>query len=308
MNVLVTGGAGFIGSHLVDALISRGDRVVVIDDFSSGSKSNLPFSDRLEVIEFRLGDTVPAEMESGAFDAVVHLAGWPSVASSWTAAVEAHNRNLASTVALIDASSRFGIPRFIFASSAAVYGVPHILPIPEMSTCQPLSPYGLQKLTGEKYLELFSRQTGLCGISLRLFNVYGPRQRPDSAYSGAISIFAEAITKGETLTVYGDGAQTRDFVFVSDVVDAICAALSMPLKRGEALSLNIGTGVRSSLLDVIDALRSAFEVDASCVRYKENRSGDILHSQPDIKAAISRLGFRPKYSLSAGLRALVKAM
>ncbi len=218
MHVLVTGGAGFIGSHLVDALIARGDRVTVLDDFSTGSKSNLPISDRLTVLEFRLGRTLPPELEGNGFDAVVHLAGLPSVSASWEKPMEAHDRNLSATLALLDALPRLGNPRFVFASSAAVYGLPVTLPIPESAPCAPLSPYGMQKRASEQYMELFARQLGFCGVALRFFNVYGPRQRPDSAYSGVISIFADAIKRGEPLTIYGDGSQTRDFVFVADVV------------------------------------------------------------------------------------------
>lgn len=308
MHVLITGGAGFIGSHLVDALLRRGDQVTVVDDFSSGSRSNLPSSNRLDVIEFTLGEKVPPVLEAGGLDAVVHLAGLPSVVSSWSAALEAHQRNLTSTVALVNAASRLSIPRFIFASSAAVYGQPQVLPIAETSLCRPLSPYGLQKLTSEKYIELFSKERGLGGISLRLFNVYGPRQRPDSAYSGAISIFAEAIRQGKKITIFGDGSQTRDFVFVSDVVGAICASLNVSMTPGESLSLNVGTGMRRSLLDVIDALAAASEKPAPEIVLAESRAGDIPHSQPDISAAIQRLGFQPKTSLEAGLRALVETL
>ena len=308
MHVLVTGGAGFIGSHLVDALVARGDQVMVVDDFSSGSESNLPVSDRLEVVKFRLSDELPDEMQQHVFDAVVHLAGLPSVSASWRNAAEAHDRNLTATLSLIDAAIAMGIPRFIFASSAAVYGLPSFLPIPEVATCRPLSPYGLQKLASEQYLELFARERGLCGVPLRLFNVYGPRQRPDSAYSGAISIFAEAIKKGAPITVYGDGSQTRDFVFVTDVVHAICGALDVSMKSGDVLTLNIGTGVRSSLLDLIEALRCAFGIEQPEIKYEEPRSGDIPHSQPDIAAATRALGFSPRYSLHDGLRALVKTV
>ena len=308
MYVLVTGGAGFIGSHLVDALIGRGDQVLVIDDFSSGSKSNLCVSGRLEVVEFRLGNALPPELRPNIFDAVVHLAGLPSVSASWKKALEAHDRNLTGTLSLIAACSTLKIPRFIFASSAAVYGLPGILPIPENAPCKPLSPYGLQKRASENYLELFARQDGLCGISLRFFNVYGPRQRPDSAYSGVISIFAEAIKKAQPLTIYGDGSQTRDFIFVADVVKAICGALSLPMESGETRMFNIGTGVRSSLLDVIAALRSAVGGEKPEIRCEPTRFGDISHSQPDVNSAMKAFGLQAPRSLTDGLRALIEAL
>lgn len=304
MQVLVTGGAGFIGSHLVDALIERGDQVTVIDDFSSGSKSNLRVSDRLTVKEFRLGRKIPADLPEGVFDAVVHLAGLPSVTASWADAAEAHERNLSATVSLLEACSTLAIPRFIFASSAAVYGLPVSLPVHETADCRPLSPYGLQKLTCEKYLELFAKQHGLCGIALRLFNVYGPRQRPDSSYSGAISIFSETLRRGEALTVYGDGTQTRDFVFVADVVEAMCAALTVPMKPGATLTLNIGTGVRSSLLELIETLSRVSGREMPAINFEKGRAGDIPHSQPDIAAATEHLNFCPRFSLADGLRAL----
>jgi UDP-glucose 4-epimerase len=308
MHVLVTGGAGFIGSHLVEALLSRGDVVVVVDDFSSGSKNNLPASDRLRVIKFQLGLDFPPDIGKSTFDAVVHLAGLPSVSASWERPTEAHERNLTTTISLVGLCCQLKIPRFVFASSAAVYGLPLTLPIPETAHCRPLSPYGLQKLAGEKYLELFCGQKGLSGIALRLFNVYGPRQQPDSAYSGVISIFAEAFKKKKPLKLYGDGKQTRDFVFVSDVVDAICASLDVPMPGGHSLTLNIGTGIRSSLLDVIAALRCSFLERAPNVIHAEAQAGDIPHSQPDISAAIRELGIRPRLSLEKGLRLLLDSL
>jgi UDP-glucose 4-epimerase len=308
MHVLVSGGAGFIGSHLVEALLGRGDTVVVIDDFSSGTKDNLPAADGLQVIEFRLGQDFPRDIGESVVDAVVHLAGLPSVSASWERPAEAHERNLTTMISLIGLCGRWKFPRFVFASSAAVYGLPLTLPIPETAPCRPLSPYGLQKLAGEKYLELFCEQKGLSGVALRLFNVYGPRQPPDSAYSGVISIFAEAFKEKKPVKLFGDGTQTRDFVFVADVVDAILASLDIPMRSGHSLTLNIGTGIRSSLLDVIAALQCRFPDTTPEIVHAEARAGDIPHSQPDISAAVRELGIRPRVMLKEGLQLLVDSI
>ncbi|CAN5377186.1 hypothetical protein BH20VER3_BH20VER3_02620 [soil metagenome] len=222
--------------------------------------------------------------------------------------MDAHDRTLTATVALIALCERLEIPRFVFASSAAVYGRPAHLPITEDARCQPLSPYGLQKLAGEKYLELFALHHGFTAINLRFFNVYGPRQQPGSAYSGVISIFAEALRKGERLQIFGDGSQTRDFIFVADVVDAVCAAIEAPLPNGHSRVLNIGTGGSTSLLALVEALQSGFATRPPEITFAPARAGDILHSQPDISAARKFLGFAPKWGIQDGLRRLAESL
>lgn len=304
MHVLVTGGAGFIGSHLIDALLRRGDSVVVVDDFSSGSRDNLPAHQLLRTIEFQLGKEVPDDLGPKPIDAIVHLAGSPSVALSWQDPVEAHDRTLTTTVSLLHLVRRLNIPRFIFASSAAVYGPPAALPITEEMPCHPSSPYGLQKLVGEKYVELFAGEVGFSAVVLRLFNVFGPRQAPSSPYSGVISKFVEAFRFRRPITVFGDGLQTRDLIYVADVVAYICSALDLSIEPGETLRFNIGTGSRRSLLEIIAILQKRF-ADKTVVFYEPARAGDILHSQSDNSAAMRDLGISPIYSLEQGLDSLL---
>jgi len=305
VHLLVTGGAGFIGSHLVATLLRRKNSIVVVDDLSSGSSAALPRSSELQLIKFRLGHSVPEELSSHEFDAIIHLAGQSSVRLSWEDPLEAHDRNLTATVSLLEFCGRNKIPRFIFASSAAVYGTPETLPICENSLCSPLSPYGLQKLACEHYLQSFGRHYGFSGIALRLFNVYGPRQQPNS--SEVISTFLRAIKDRRPLIVEGDGTQTRDFIFVDDVVAAIWAAVDANCRDGATEVLNIGTGISHSILEVAKTLLASTEAPNN-LQFVPSRSGDISHSRADISAARSHLGFEPQVSLDQGLEKLVRAV
>lgn len=304
MHLLVTGGAGFIGSHLATALLRRGDSAVIVDDLSFGSTQGLPHSPGLKLIRFRLGQTVPDELGSHEFDAIIHLAGQSSVRLSWEDPLEAHDRNVTATVSLLEFCGKNKIPRFILASSAAVYGTPESLPIGENSLCSPLSPYGLQKLACEHYLKSFSRHYGFSGIALRLFNVYGPRQQPNS--SEVISTFLRAIKQRRPMIVEGDGTQTRDFIFVDDVVWAISSSVDIKCTDGSTQIFNIGTGTSHSVLEVAQTLLAGAD-SPNELQFVPNRSGDISHSQADITAARSVLGFEPQWSLSQGLETLMRS-
>ena len=305
MGSLITGGAGFIGSHFVDLLLGLGDEVVIVDDLSGGRVDNLPAHRSVEFVEknFRICD---ARDFAGRFDAIVHLAAQPSVATSWEQPMQAHESNLSLTLHAITLASELRIKRIVFASSAAVYGKATEVPTKESSQTSPSSPYGLQKLTSERYGQLFAGSLGLSFVGLRFFNVFGPRQSPSSPYSGVISQFLAAMQKGLSVNITGDGEQTRDFIYVKDVAAALQAAVTRIPNEIRWLVLNIGTGVPTSILKLDrEMTRFFFHADKvptllPCVL------GDIRHSTACITAATEVLGFCPRYSLQDGLAELVQ--
>ena len=305
MRLLITGGAGFIGSHFVDLLLGLGDEVVIVDDLSGGRVDNLPAHRSVEFVEknFR---TCDARDFAGRFDAIVHLAAQPSVATSWEQPMQAHESNLSLTLHAITLASELRIKRIVFASSAAVYGKATEVPTKESSQTSPSSPYGLQKLTSERYGQLFAGSLGLSFVGLRFFNVFGPRQSPSSPYSGVISQFLAAMQKGLSVNINGDGEQTRDFIYVKDVAAALQAAVTRIPNEIRWLVLNIGTGVPTSILKLHrEMTRFFFHADKvptllPCVL------GDIRHSTACITAATEVLGFCPRYSLQDGLAELVQ--
>ncbi|MEJ2359632.1 MAG: NAD-dependent epimerase/dehydratase family protein [Deinococcales bacterium] len=280
MRITVTGGAGFIGSHLVDRLLAGGHHVVVLDDFSTGHRSNLPIDHpRLRVLEGDAADPRAAAAATDGSKAVYHLAAVASVQASMEEPVRTHRANLIATLIMLEAASGAGAQRFVYASSAAVYGDARELPIREDAPKQPLSPYAADKLAGEHYLAHYLRTGRIGGVAFRFFNVFGPRQDPGSPYSGVISIFLDRARAGEPVTVFGDGEQTRDFVYVQDVVDQLVAALDAPLSD-ELASLNLGTGRAASLLELLAALREL--LGPIEVRHGPERPGDIRHSLADV--------------------------
>ena len=241
MRLLVTGGAGFIGSHFVDLVVSLGGQVVVVDDLSSGAVDNFAGHRSIEFVKKNF-QTCEAWDFAGSFDAIVHLAALPSVATSWEQPMQAHELNLSLTLHAITLTSELRVKRIVFASSAAVYGETKEVPTKESSQTSPSSPYGLQKLTSERYGELFARARGLSFVGLRFFKVYGPRQSQSSPYSGVISKFLAAMGKGLPVNITGDGEQTRDFIYVKDAAAALRAAVTKIPKETPWLVLNIGTG------------------------------------------------------------------
>jgi len=302
MKVLVTGGAGFIGSHSVEALLAAGAHVVVLDDFSTGKRGNLPSEHpRLEV---RTGDIRDAGAVAAALQGathVLHLAAQVSVRASVDDPVDSSTRNVSGFLTVIDGARRAGVKRVVYASSAAVYGVPAQLPLDEAAPCLPLSPYGLEKLVDDQYAALFSTLYGRSLLGLRYFNVYGPRQDPASPYAGVISRFAAQLAAGAPLTVFGDGQQTRDFVFVKDVARANVAALQCD--HGGVV--NVGTGERVSLLELIAALgRCAGRTPQ--VRFDPPAPGDIRDSAMTPARMREVLGFVPSTTLDEGLNALLR--
>ncbi len=303
---LVTGGAGFIGSHLVRKMLSDGVRVTVIDNFSTGRRENLSAHPQLKIIEKDIALCSERDLPD-VFDGIAHLAGAPSVHYSWEKPAESHHNNLTATLHVIDLCRKLRIPRMILASSASVYGDSTVLPIGEDGNTTPLSPYGLQKLFSEKYMEIFSLRYGFNAIALRLFNVYGPFQDPKSPYSGVISIFREHIKSGKTLTVYGSGKQTRDYVYVEDVADAFVRSLSLKISGGSFTAVNIANGNGVSLLDLIQTLSEVYPAWPRSIQHAQARPGDILHSVADVGRAHRLLGWTSHHTLLSGLGRMLES-
>lgn len=297
MRALVTGGAGFIGSHLVRALLAQGFQVRVLDNFSTGRRENLDGL-AVEVIEADLRDAGAVRRAVQDVDWVFHLAAFISVPQSLEDPETCFAVNVGGTATLLEACRRAGVRRVVFASSTAVYGEPSLFPTPEEAPLAPLSPYALSKQIGEQYMRFYWRLFGLPTVSLRYYNVYGPRQRPDSPYAAAIPLFAHRLLRGEPLTVYGDGKQSRDFIFVEDVVRANLLAAASAVNGEE---LNVCTGVETSVLDLVQAL-AAYADRAPEVHFAPPRPGDIYRSLGDSSKAERLIGFRAQVPLEQGLR------
>jgi UDP-glucose 4-epimerase len=305
MHTVVTGGAGFIGSHVVEQLLADGHQVTVVDNWVSGKRENLPRHRQLKI----LSDNVlgwNAQDFHQPVDSVVHLAATPSVFSSWEAPMATHKNNLSTVVSVLQLCHKLKASRLVFASSAAVYGNPVQLPIAETHPTLPISPYGLQKLTAERYIQLFAEAMEISAVSLRFFNVFGPRQRPDSHYAGVISILTRLMAENQPITLYGDGWQTRDFIYVKDVAGAIATALTVPLATGQCLTCNVGTGQSTTLIDLVDTLANCFPRWQHALRFSPARPGDIQHSTAQITILSEQLGFSPQWSLRDGLTRLVQ--
>jgi UDP-glucose 4-epimerase len=301
MHFLITGGLGFIGSHLVEQLLSDDHEITIVDDLSSGRRENVPASDRVKLIIKDVLDLDATNLGS-PIQGAVHLAAIPSVNSSWTQSRLSHDSNLTATLRMLELCIALKIPRLVFASSAAVYGEPGSVPIDENHSTRPISPYGLQKLASEDYGRLFAGRASFSFVALRLFNVYGPRQVADSPYSGVISRFSEAARTGRPATIYGDGSHTRDFVFVKDVAAAFEAALTRDSKSKDTLVCNIGTGKATSIHALADHMGKFSRSGSLRVSNEPLPSGDITHSCANIAAARRYLGYEPRCSLEEGLR------
>ncbi len=306
MKILITGGAGFIGSHLVDRIVAMGDQVRVLDDLSTGKRENLARAGN--AVEFVEGDiqergTVMRCMRG--MDTVVHLAAIASVQASIDDPVRTHQVNFDWRLHLLEASLRAGVKRFMYACSAAVYGDTASIPVSEDAAPNPLSPYAVDKLTGEYYLLYYHRKYHLPATSLRFFNVYGPRQDPSSPYSGVISIFVDRLQRNQPVTVFGDGAQTRDFVYVADLAELLARAAHGSEGVGEVL--NVGTGMRHSLLELLDHLEklSGKKIER---RYEPPRLGDIQHSCADISRLKRVFGNAPATPFHQGLGKLLESL
>ncbi len=302
---LITGGCGFIGSHIAEALVNDGEDVVIFDNLSSGYEHNIAhIKDKVTFIN---GDVRDIEALRNAMRGVTHVfheAALVSVFESVEKPYENHEINLTGTLNVLTAASEVKAKRLVVASSAAIYGNDPTLPKTETMVPQPESPYALAKITKEYYLSIFNKLYGLETISLRYFNVFGPRQDPISMYSGVISKFVDVISAGKDPTVFGDGLQTRDFVFVKDVVQANILAINAPSEIC-GNSFNVGTGKQTSLLQLLDSLKNITGNDFT-VNFKEARAGDIKHSVSDISKAVKLLGYKPEYDIQTGLQQLLE--
>jgi UDP-glucose 4-epimerase len=305
MRVLVTGGAGFIGSHLVDALVARGDEVVVLDDLSTGRRENLAAAGaaaRLIVGSVDDLDTVRAAVEGCAL--VYHEAAVASVQRTVEAPTQTQRTNLAGTLNVLEAARGTGVRRVVFAGSAAVYGDTETMPLVESQTPRPMSPYAIEKLASEQYMGVWSALYGLETVTLRYFNVFGPRQDPGSPYSGVISIFVDRLITGRVPTIFGDGKQTRDFVYVEDVVRANLLAGTADARTVAGRDFNVARGEATDLNALYSMLAEVCGVSAP-VGYAPARAGDIRHSLANIGALRETLGYTPQVPVAEGLARLV---
>lgn len=323
---LVTGGAGFIGSHLVEELLHRGHHVRVVDNLSTGKHENVTaavaasvaagieqaltansagagaFGHTVDFIEGDLANLDVARAAVNGVDYVLHQAAQPSVPRSVEDPLRAHRANVEATVNLLVAARDARVKRLVFAGSSSVYGDQPELPKHEEMETRPQSPYALQKLIGEQYLQLFSKLYGLETVTIRYFNVFGPRQDPSSPYSGVISLFIKAVLANERPTIHGDGGQTRDFTYIANVVDGVLRATEAPGISGEVI--NVATNGRVSLNRLLTGIK---EVVGSSVEpiYGPTRAGDVRDSQADIRKAERLLGYKPTVTFEEGLRRTV---
>jgi UDP-glucose 4-epimerase len=301
---LVTGGAGFIGSNIVKELLNRGHFVRVIDNFSTGKKENLEeFGDKIEVIngDIRYLNTLLEVMEG--IDYVFHEAALPSVPRSVSTPLETNDVNINGTLNVLFAAKEKGIKRVVFAGSSSAYGESKVLPKVETMTPSPLSPYAVNKLTGEYYCQVFNRVYGLETVVLRYFNVFGPKQDPTSYYSAVIPKFIKLIQQGKSPMIFGDGEQSRDFSFIENVVSANLLASKAPKAAGEVF--NVACGERITLNELTEEMKKILNSDVE-ILHSEDRVGDIKHSLADINKAKDLLGYEVKVNVLEGLKKTIE--
>ncbi len=297
---LVTGGAGFIGGHLAESLARDGVAVRVLDDFSTGSPANLTaIADRVEIVRGTITDESTVRQAMRGVDTVYHLAARASVPRSVAHPWDSHEINAGGTLRLLIAARDAGVKRFVYSSSSSAYGETPKLPKQESDPVAPLSPYAVSKLAGEHYCTAFARCYGMRTISLRYFNVFGPRQDPHGPYAAVIPAFLSRMTAGERPLIYGDGEQSRDFCFIENVVQANRLAAQSESASGQ--TVNIACGERTTLNEIVrvvnELLGTRLEAD-----YRERRAGDVKHSLADISAARKLIGYEPRVMFPEGLR------
>jgi nucleoside-diphosphate-sugar epimerase len=299
---LVTGGAGFIGSHLAEELLRRGENVRVVDSLITGKRQNLAHLRDVEFVHADLADLDVARRAVAGIDYVLHQAAIPSVPRSVEDPLTSNRANIDASLNLLVAARDAGVRRLVYAGSSSAYGDAPTLPKVETMGTAPLSPYALQKLVVEQYAQMFTRLYGLETVTIRYFNVFGPRQDPSSPYSGVISLFISALCEGRAPTIYGDGEHTRDFTYVANVVDGVLRACHAPEASGEVI--NVATGGRVSLNQLFRALRALVGAKVE-PKYAAPRVGDVRDSQADISKARRLLGYEPLVSFEEGLERTV---
>jgi UDP-glucose 4-epimerase len=304
MLYLITGGCGFIGSHIAEKLVSEGNRVRIFDNLASGRESNIDsIRNKIEFIKSDIRDLSMLSSAMSGTDYVFHGAALVSVFDSINRPRDNHDINITGTLNVLTAAKNNGVKRVVYAGSAAVYGNNPELPKREDMKPEPESPYGLAKAAGEYYLSVFAKLYGLETVGLRFFNVYGPRQDPKSLYSGVISRFVKSVTEGRSPVVFGDGKQTRDFIFVDDVVKACLLAFrSEGIGTGDIF--NIGSGCPTSLMDLLEVIRDLCGKQFD-VEFHKERQGDLKHSCADITLAVQKLMFHPEHDIRSGLKKLI---
>ena len=304
MKVLVTGGAGFIGSHLADGMLAAGHRVVVIDNESTGKRENVPSGAafiRGDVAS--LGELEPAF--EGGVDAVCHIAGQVSIIKSFTDPVADLRINVQGTINVLQLCLKYKVPRLLYASSMTNYGQTEVLPIPETHRCEPTSYYGITKYAAERYVQTTASRTDLAfgfhATSFRMYNVYGPRQALDNPYQGVLGIFLGNLLRKEPITIFGDGEQSRDFIYIGDVVRAWVTSLGNERTFGRIF--NVGSGRRLTINQLADAVLHAFKQSRSTweVRYLPARPGEQRHVEADIRGVAAAIGWKPTMSFEDGL-------
>ncbi len=300
---LVTGGAGFIGSHLAEELVRRGERVRVVDSLITGKRRNLAHIPGVEFIEGDLADLAVAQRAVAGIDYVLHQAAIPSVPRSVKDPLTSHRANVDASLNVLIAARDAGVTRVVYAGSSSAYGNTPTLPKVETMRASPLSPYALQKFMAEEYCRLFTQLYGLETVTIRYFNVFGPRQDPSSPYSGVISLFISALVENRQPTIYGDGEHTRDFTYVANVVDGVLRACQAPKASGEVI--NVATAGRISLNDLCKTIKGLTGATAEPI-YAAPRAGDVKDSQADIQKAERILGYRPTVDLQTGLKQTVE--
>jgi UDP-glucose 4-epimerase len=297
---LVTGGAGFIGSHLVEALAERGHRVKVLDNFSTGDRANLDaVRDRIDLLDGDITDLETVRSAMRGVELVFHQAALASVPRSVANPMATHRACADGTLNVLLAARDAGVRRVVYAASSSAYGNSDRLPKRETDPTAPLSPYAVAKLAGEQYCAAFSEVYRLETVRLRYFNVFGPRQSPDSAYAAVIPLFIQAMSNGRRPVLHGDGQQSRDFTFVADVVQANLLAAEVPGVSGRVY--NVACGKRTSLLELVEHLNGLLGTRIQPA-HSAPRAGDVKHSQAEIQRACDELGYRPTTDVSSGLR------
>jgi UDP-glucose 4-epimerase len=297
---VVTGGGGFIGSHIVEELLRRHETVKIIDNFSTGKRENVEaFKNDVEIIEADLASSSNLPQLLQKVDYVIHQAAIPSVPKSILDPLKSHAANVNGTLNLLIACRDARVKRLVYASSSSLYGDSPTLPKHEEMMPNPLSPYGAQKLFGEMYCQVFTKSYGLETVSLRYFNVFGPRQDATSQYSGVLALFIPAVLENRRPVIFGDGLQSRDFTYVSNVVDANLLACTVAGVAGQAF--NVACGERITVNSMLQLINKIAGKDI-LPEYAEPRAGDIRHSQADIARATEQLGYQPKVSFEEGLR------